>query len=187
MSRAEAEKWAENSVVRETVSHVTIPQNAKGIKQDGFDVNRVAVGRVWGNGVYVGLDDQTADFYKEMYTTKKLNPNDEEPVSLRIQLNVKNVYTVDVSSYDEYNTNRFESIVSQLPDGTQRFKEIKAEIANEGKINTKSGVEREAITRILQQNNYDALKIVDSKFRYWVGGNQMIVFDPRNVTVIDGD
>lgn len=41
------------------------------------------------------------------------------------------------------------------------------------------------MTRVLVELGYDGLEILKDRFTLAVGGNQIVVFDPRRVVVID--
>ena len=64
MSRADAELWAAQSKFKEDTYHVTPGvANERSIKANGFDLNKREYGRMWGDGVYVGMDSTTAYMY----------------------------------------------------------------------------------------------------------------------------
>jgi hypothetical protein len=55
-------------------------------------------------------------------------------------------------------------------------------MAGHGYVDNPSG---EALTRIASSTGYDAIIINDREFRPEVGGNQIVVFDPNNIKVIE--
>ena len=219
MSAAEAERWAADSVVKQVVTHVTDLPSSNGIHQNGFNIKKTVNGRVWGNGVYVGLNDETAEFYKKL----RRDYFKETPVTLNIRINVKNVLDVDVSNYDEpmpLDFAYFENVADNIPGGRQRYIEINKQIKENNKIvretidakmelfvmsrdpqerekladdldNYMSNnpfiktVEGEALARLLREHGYDALRITSSNFQEWVGGDQLVILDPQNVTVLE--
>ena len=64
MSRDEAEAWARDSVFKDTVYHGTTSQQAViGISKNGFDLSRIATGRVYGDGVYTTTSHEMASMY----------------------------------------------------------------------------------------------------------------------------
>lgn len=59
MTRVEADAWAADSTYRQTVYHATTANAEAAIRRRGFDLGRRAGGRVWGDGVYAALDQET--------------------------------------------------------------------------------------------------------------------------------
>jgi len=67
-------------------------------------------------------------------------------------------------------------------------KQIAANKSYFGKFNNDPRMDREyswAFTKTVKDYGYDSVKITDKNFRSEVGGNQWVVFDPKNVVIID--
>ena len=56
MTAAEAEQWSRNSLIRDELTHVTTEAAASSIEKGGFRLDVAEkMGRIWGNGTYLGL------------------------------------------------------------------------------------------------------------------------------------
>jgi HK97 family phage portal protein len=73
ISESEVSSYVEKSEVKEITSHVTKQSAAGDISTQGFKVipsddprSNISFGRVWGDGVYLGMDQQTQSFYEEL-------------------------------------------------------------------------------------------------------------------------
>jgi len=85
MSQAEAEVWAKDSVFKDTVYHGTYNHDiALKISEDGFNLDFVATGRHFGDGVYTAIEQETALSYAT---------NEENVLSIKI--NANNMLTVE--------------------------------------------------------------------------------------------
>ena len=66
MSRDEAESFVANSAIKQDVYHVTTSGAVESIRENGFDLDKRAFGRVWGDGVYVGQDERVSEKYEKL-------------------------------------------------------------------------------------------------------------------------
>jgi SPP1 gp7 family putative phage head morphogenesis protein len=164
MSREQAERWVSNSAYKDDVYHVTKGvANERSIAANGFDLSKRNFGRMWGDGVYVGTDDETAELYRSW-----TGPGARK---LTIKTNVENPFRFVISNPQLDDVD----IISQALNIPRR----EAQSMWESRIGSKS----EELTRLLSNAGYDALEIVES-FESAAGGNQIVIFDPRKVTVI---
>lgn len=166
MTRAEAEIWAMNSKYRSDTYHVTYPEAVDSISREGFDLSKKKWGKMFGDGVYVGTDKATAKMYTHWFSNQQ-----EKSTILTIKANVSNVLTVDMGMHD---TKRTILILAG-------YKDPRGDMAARGFDTVGS-----ALVPMLQEKGYDALFIRMKKGAdpEELGGNQLIIFNPRNVTVI---
>lgn len=82
MTRAEADSWAKDSAVKETLNHNTGAAQAEGITKEGF---QVGTGSLYGKGVYMSNKPVTA----------------YGPVNLKLRVNVQKVYDYTDSLFGE--------------------------------------------------------------------------------------
>lgn len=160
MSRADAELWAANSVYKGDTYHVTPGvANERSIKANGFDLSKKKFGRIWGDGVYVGTDQGAAKQYQR-WTGKGAR-------TLKIMTDVRNPAIFDArgGSFTQEDVLRG---VLNLDRATARRMWSKA---------------NGDLTGLLRQNGYDALEL--RNVTEAAGGNQMVVFDPKKVVVIN--
>lgn len=80
MSVDEADAWAKDSAVKDTLNHNTRAENAKGIAEDGFIVG---TGSLYGEGVYMSSNPLT----------------EYGDVNLKVRINVQKVYTFEDSTF----------------------------------------------------------------------------------------
>lgn len=161
MTKAEADEWASGSAFQnEEFAHVTKGVDTeRAIMRDGFDLGKKKFGRVWGDGVYVGLDDETAQMYRSW-----TGPGARK---MAIKVRVENPFVIQQSAKSRFTQ---EYIVSRALD----ISEARA----------RTMLQKQAITEILEGAGYDALRIEALSVEGAIGGNQMVVFNPKNVTVI---
>lgn len=213
MSREEAELWARESAIQHDVYHVTDAENVTSLKRNGFDLNRSRFGRVWGNGVYVTPDENTAAMYE--------NWAGGPARTLAIRLDVRKPLMVDVSRVREaddmhkYILKRVESrnpgiwktyvrhvedfekryweavtegqaLADQAPPSRKRkvFIDFMQQAIADGRIPTGSP-SAAALNQTLQDYGYDSLHITETPITGRVGGNQIVIFDPKQVVIID--
>lgn len=175
MSTTEAAKWSAKSAYQEPVFHVTRKTAASAIRNDGFKTEGETFGKLWGDGVYVATDDATTAIYQaeakqEMGFT---------PATLKLRLNVRKIYDYKPG----YGDSAFD-LAAKLPGGRARLDELTGEYLARSFAGTWKGDPRAAALRdMLTENGYDALKI-SAPGEIGVGGNQIIVFDPKRVTVV---
>lgn len=210
MDRATAMVWARDSVFNRPIFHITERPNVAFIKRRGFDFMSKQFGRIWGNGIY-GTDDQDA---LQFYARFLLDPvplelclNVRRVLSVDLSLIHASEQTRDVilrhlangvqrygdelrmllmrnsAIFDEANR-RFPVTTSAVPSAqlTQLWRNRAAFLNNRGFVRDPAA---EAIVVVLKQDGFEALQIVDVPFRPSVGGSQVVVFNPRQVVVID--
>jgi hypothetical protein len=219
ISRPDADAWAKSSKYRADVYHVTNSKNVKNIKDNGFkQAGGQSLGASWGNGTYLALDAETADYYQ------RLTPNAEK---LTLKVNVKNPITFDASNIsdiedgakaiaeqigqsEDYDRIRSELDIKnkkveqeatakfgrlsragqKLPGESDdefitRFEDIRQKrIAFMRENGAHEFPHSDALTQVAQAAGYDAIIIRDKEFRPEVGGNQIVVFNPKDVKVV---
>jgi hypothetical protein len=168
MARATAERWAANSAFKDDVYHITPGvANERSIKANGFNLDAQKFGRMWGDGVYVGADQNTADVYRQ-WTGRSAR-------TLAIKLNIEKPFV-----YREVYSNfkQADIVMEALGLSDSSANRVRAVALIRDNANGLSGV--------LSDLGYDALHIVpkDSNVSR-VGGNQLVIFDPKKVVVIN--
>lgn len=159
MSRADAELWAAQSAIKQDTYHVTPGVgNERAIKANGFDLSRRQFGRMWGDGVYVGMDQNTADLYVQW--------SGSSARKLTIKTNVQNPYVFTPTG--KKNFEKVDVVMEALGITKSRANKILNEVDGD-------------ISRILQNAGYDALHVNIKG----AGGNQMVIFDPKKVVVVN--
>ncbi len=150
MSQVEADAWAKDSVVKETLYHGTSSDAAQSIRSEGFDTGSLGrAGSNYGNGVYLTAKRDQADYFGAQ--------RGDGSVTLETKVNVKNPANED--DYKEAVKNYDRSVFTSSMDA---FDEARAEA--------------KAITAELQRQGFDSV----------VTSDQVVVFDPKNVTVVTG-
>lgn len=210
MSEPDAERWAADSVVTQTVQHVTYAENVDSLKQDGFDLNRSAWGRVWGDGVYVTDDKTTAEFYRT-----GMQHGGRVAVVVNLKIDVRNPLEVRIGQEGMYSLwrslppeaeQRFHALLKEARDeGDHIFKNAPYSGLRPGQLTQEKVAEREryfeeafktakfgnadpdaqALTMVVQEWGYDAIHITESVFTEEVGGQQWVIFDPQKVVILD--
>lgn len=169
MDRATAERWASNSAYKDDVYHITPGvANERSIKANGFDLSKKKFGRMWGDGVYVGADQETADLYKTWAGRSAR--------TLKIKIDVSNpfIYEPESSNFTQAN------IIQKALNITRKESLDLWGEARTGKVTR-------TLDQILSDAGYDALhvKAIPSEVGEYAGGNQLVVFDPKKVVVIN--
>lgn len=172
MSRQTAEQWVQNSSFPADTYHITSGvANERAIIRDGFDLSKEKFGRMWGDGVYVGVDEETANGYRK-WTGRSAR-------KLTIKLNVQNVYTYE-EQYDNFKQSDILMKAMGLDGNITQNKIMAVEIIRD-----------KGLSGALSDLGYDALHIiprpsgVPGAALTRVGGNQIVVFDPKKVVVIN--
>jgi hypothetical protein len=165
MTSNEADRWAADSVYPASVFHVTTVDAAAAIRQTGFDLSKRRWGRVWGIGIYAATDESTLDIYRTI----------AEPTCevLELRVNVTRILPIRIGA--ARHRTPLEYLLSRLPDGMVRFIEIRLRLTDVA----------DAIRHVVVAAGYDAIEIVEASFTPAIGGNQLVVYDPRSVVVID--
>lgn len=178
MTPAEADEWAKNSLVKDTLYFVGDRRNLPRIKDEGFDLAAVGSLRRWGDAVYLGMDTDSRDFY-----LKVKREAGKDPGVLRVRANVQRPLVIDIGKKREFPKD-IGSLIRLFPP------RIRSEL--EGQAAALGSYEA-GFTKVLQGMGYDSLLYVSSKPRKlktgglnWniAGGNQLVVFDPEQVTVV---
>lgn len=206
MTRAEADLWAGQGDLTRPLFHVTSPEGANGITANGFDLSRTKWGRVWGNGAY--MSDSAAS--EAMYSSAFTNPTKIElrvfsRKTLKAQITAAEPYEWGYGNL--WNGAARDGIPRGEIEGTYNRKlreietrndKVKADIlrANGGvrdktyydALNTDKRLVRDpaaqAITETCEEYGYDAIDLHEETHTTSVGGSQVIVFDPKRVTVV---
>lgn len=125
------------------------------IREEGFSILRgETLGRGWGEGVYIALDENTRDVYASFLPGETLS----------VRADVKNPFTPN--TLDTITGGGFQQVdavrqaLGVSPSEAQRI------------------LDRDGLAKALQSGGYDAL-IIPTPFNH-----QMIVFDPKKVRVI---
>lgn len=156
--------WSAGSAYPAAVYHATTVDAAAAIRRRGFDLNRRAGGRAWGNGVYGTPDRSILARYRRQLGT--------QGIVLELRVAVRRVLTVGLSPVSRRSP--LEQMLGQLPEGLARF--IDAGL--------KAPDRATALTSVVVGLGYDALEIVEDRFTSAVGGHQIVVYDPRRVVVV---
>jgi len=197
MSKAEAEKFIEGSKYTEDVYHVTYEQNAKAIMNEGFDLEKKGFGRVFGEGVYAGMDLETKSIYRIMAGGLKTE-------SLTLKVKVDNPLFLSGSKmYGIDKTNIYEDIVNKKHQFMKEINKNDIKLSNQADIKFPgnpsgkrqwlnengfvgySELDSKAFTMAVKDFGYDSI-IIEEKGgpTKILGGNQIITFDPKKVVVI---
>lgn len=206
MPRAEADLWARQGDLSRPLYHVTSPEGAQGITANGFDLSRTKWGRVWGNGAY--MSDTAAS--EAMYSSAFANPT---KIELRVfSRKTLKAQITSAEPYEWGYGNLWNGAARDgIPRGeiqgayTKKLREIedrnntiKDKILKDNggvrdnsyydALNTDKRLVRDpnaqALTETLQDYGYDAIDLHEEIHSSSVGGSQVIVFDPKRVTVV---
>ena len=177
MSRAEASVWSAVSVRITPYFHVTSVDAASRIRREGFQLDDPTLtlrgfGRFWGVGVYATPDPDVAARYVSF--------RGADNYVLELRVDVRRVLTVRLSR--PIVSHAMELIFDQVPNGLARYLKIGRAIKSE---RPEADIRAEALTRLLRETGYDCLEIVELGFTPTIGGLQVVVFDPRNVVIVD--
>jgi hypothetical protein len=195
MTRIEAEKFIEGSQYTKDVYHVTSLDSAKAIEKEGFDLSIKAFGRVWGDGVYVAIDKETVALYrnledfKQTTMTLKLkldNPliltGGQDEIAREFRLKIRDVADPIERKMIDKNLNLLEQVNEKFPQGSENW------MINQRKFKEENGFTWDtriaAMTQAIKEMGYDSIIIKERSLTAVVGGNQIIVFNPKKVVVI---
>lgn len=215
MTREQAEGWAQDSSFQDDVYHITPIENVASLKVEGFDLTRRNFGRVWGNGAYVTPDPETAEMYMSWggghYNVERLAAKINVQNMLAVDVS-KWTFDDDMHEFvlkrasvrhpgilDRYVDQlrlirrNNEKIVVEAKEYSESvppeqsaaaFREYIDRAAEEGRY-VEGSQRAEAFTRTLVSYGHDALYITESMLTGPVGGNQIVIFDPQKVVLID--
>jgi hypothetical protein len=207
MTRAEAERWAADSALKQPYYHMTDGVNVPSLVEQGFNLQYRSFGRVWGDGVYASNSDEALSIYTR-----------EGSEQLTLRVNAQNVYHYDVSKASiGADPMSIEAIAAQHPQGSRllniyqeledyrRQKQLELSMLPGGPSEARSALLKEArqrlnaetfgmadirskaITDWAKEQNIDAMSIENLPFNpsqlQDIGGEQLIVFDPKNVVI----
>jgi SPP1 gp7 family putative phage head morphogenesis protein len=164
MSRGDAAAWSADSQYTGDMYHVTDYRNEASIKAAGFDLTKEKFGRVWGDGVYVTPSMSVADQYVEWVEQRG------RAERLAIKIDVRNVLEVEASKVLSKEDIAIQAGVREAYREYWGYQNMKASAA---------------LTRALQEKGYDAVHIFAPQWSTRTGGDQLVIFDPENVVVID--
>lgn len=183
-TRSEVEQWASDSTLKHPVYHYARAEDAKAILRSGFIDQSDALSQ-YGKGVYLALDEKTADLYRKEGSAASV-----ERVKIEARIKVTNPFTINLPRTLLVDGER----VALEDAGLAAFRDHLIDVIGRDEIEARraAGVKREqAFTDVLRGRGYDALivKQPDVKgptdpFTRRVGGNQVIVFDASNVRPI---
>jgi hypothetical protein len=167
MTRAEAEAWCAGTSYPRPIVQVTSMVAADRIRQQGFELAFHAGGRVWGNGIYAATDRATEQHYLRLLG--------DRGTSLELRVSVRHILRARISTQDP--ARPLHQLLAHLPAGLRRFLEAMMLLRDRPA----------ALTHILTEEGYDALEIVADRFTRAIGGNQLVVFDPHSVVVVNDE
>lgn len=203
----EAELFASQGDLTRPLFHVTSPEGAEGIAKEGFDLTRRKWGRVWGDGAY--MSDSAAS--EAMYSSAFSDPTKIElrvfsRKTLKAQITANEPYEWGYGNiWNGVERDGLATKGEAQAAYNKRYKEIEARFqkrkddllrkyqgvrSNEyyaelGNLSA-GDVGSEALTTTLQEDyGYDAIDLFEETHTGSVGGSQVIVFDPKRVTVVD--
>jgi hypothetical protein len=190
MSKQEAERFVAQSVFKDTVFHTTKTSNVNSLLSSGFNLQYRDMGRLWGDGVYLSLDETTKKCYEKLFKPQG------SATTLELKVNIKKPFVLDFIQNNEPLTPL--AVVKKLPNGDERYKQIVTEFQQQSQqllieafkkyktaderelflrsVNYQRDVRPTALTKLLQEYGYDALIIKDIPEGV-AGGNQIIVFN----------
>lgn len=194
MSRANAEAWAADSVIDFDVYHVTTNQeNADSIKSrksQGFDLGRRGFGRIWGDGVYAA----TSMAHGKKWVNLMEEGTTFDPNMLKLKINIKRPLIVNLEDWDhDQRASSFFYRAEMIDKGDKGFmrlfeKHYRTSLreAVKGMLGLETDPMAVGLTKAAQEMGYDSIYIEDlDEFNLSTGGQQIVVFDPTKVVVID--
>lgn len=195
MSADEAKDWAKGSAIEEPLMHVTSKEGAEGISKEGFDLSRKQFGKVWGEGVYATGDEDTAKIYSDQMasggTVLHLHVKVQKP--LRIKLSGKDSFYDEAAAHLPGGVSGFNQEVERANSEHQDIKNEAGRLypTDAGKqmqhVIDKGGdkyAEAVALQRMAEKAGHDAFIIEEAAgATKGAGGNQVVVFNPKNVVV----
>lgn len=180
MTRQEALDWSAESALSQDFVHITSKDNVRGIEAKGFpasyidsiikgfDLSKRRFGRVWGDGVYMSDNPETQEMYREWAG--------KGAATVILRVNVKNPYVLDEKK--------------ENPSGSWEFSSNRVVRKHvEAKIGRKiTDEESNGFDTMLQLAGYDAFHLIPARGPTdgSSGGDQFIIFNPKNVVVVKG-
>lgn len=178
------DKFADQVIPSENIDifgeHVTTIENAKAIKEQGFKPNIKGFGQNYGPGVYISLDSPTTKFYSgEGLETLKTVANIKKPFEISVETPRQSDPMMFVEQHQEFINGPWKGM-GERPE-TLKIRERSYEIEaadNSGSVNGKAL----AMQEYFIQQGHDGIVIKQKYPDADVGGNQLIVFDPKKVS-----
>jgi hypothetical protein len=186
MTPAEADRWGADSVLKQTFAHSVRSRELyrmKDIEQQGFKAEHEGTHGAarWGTGVYLAFDGEKYDHTRQMYEQWM-----ESGKTFQMRVNVKRPFRMIVESnadpdpkrwlpkekHAEFDRREREAYVKQWPPGLRQPPNFR--------YNSRTGYW--VFKEMLKEFGYDSLIIVGDGIK--TGGHQLIVFDPKNVTIV---
>ncbi|MCK9596448.1 hypothetical protein M0R19_04650 [Candidatus Pacearchaeota archaeon] len=197
MTKKEAEKWSRNSIVKTDCFHVTredVDETIEDIERGGLKIKNTSkgFGSLWGRGIYLSLDKKSSDMYLNEFSKQFI-----------CKINIKNPVYITTKDIKKYNDSSMEILTEKYPKIKEEVKKLISEIKNKSylykenprgsNIFIKTMVPKDftyseykqITTKALENVGYDAIIIEDDySHSFSVGGNQVLIFDPKKVTII---
>ncbi|MDQ3653873.1 MAG: phage minor head protein [Chloroflexota bacterium] len=150
MPADEAARWAQGSSIPFTTTHVTRYRAADRITQEGFQINKQTEwGRLYGDGVYMGPDATTANFYERLYD---LDGSGHTRLNMRV--NTTKTMRVDVLG-TETKVEELQKVIGQFPGGQRAYESKVQQItARNARIVDQVDVEEAAATPVKPKNRF---------------------------------
>ena len=177
MTLKEAERWNKNSIIRETYSHVTEYSYVRLIMKDGFNISGRKFGKTWGNGVYLSNNREVLNYYKKGFYGKGKE--------IQLKINVKKLLRWDMNVDTTQGYTMKNAILRKAGVNIEDYNKLTDSLKQRLGV---SGADAEAFTRLLKAKGYDGLEIIQKagEFNINIGGSQIVIFDPKNISVLRG-
>ena len=177
MALKEAERWNKNSIIRETYSHVTEYSYVRLIMKDGFNTSGRKFGKTWGNGVYLSNNREALNYYKKGFYGKGKE--------IQLKINVKKLLRWDMNVDTTQGYTMKNAILRKAGVKIEDYNKLIDSLKQQLGV---SGADAEAFTRLLKAKGYDGLEIIQKagEFNIGIGGSQIVIFDPKNISVLRG-
>lgn len=179
--------------------HITTKAAAENIRREGFKPTGKGFGGIWGEGIYAALNSDAIRFYA-------LGISEKVEV-LDLEISIINPLEIDVSAF-EYPDEAFYPVAEKIgmkAEFSTKLAEIEAQnraidASSDIDVRQRGGryrlaeyreangfvfdPEGVAFGRVARTTGHDAIIIRDSHFRAEMGGNQIVVFNPENISII---
>lgn len=186
MTPAEADRWGADSVLTQTFAHSVRSRELyrmKDIEQKGFKAEHEGTHGAarWGSGIYLAFDGEKYDHTRPMYEEWM-----ESGKTFQTRVNVKRPYTITIGSRDEPDPkqwlpkDRHDDFDARVKAAYNRQWPIGQRQPSNFRYNTRTPYW--VFKDILKEYGYDALIIDGGGIA--TGGHQLLVFDPKNVTIV---
>lgn len=176
-TQAEADEFAKDSAIQDTIYHGTTSSASDSISQGGFDVGKSISDKLFGDGVYLTGDKEIADWYAGNAAKKS---GDATTVSMKV--NVKNPYIEDTNDFShtigKYGVNQFSFDMYTWGVENKKWSNPAGYEKKTEKISNYNKLTREFGNHLLE--THDAIVQKNSK-----GIEVMVIKDPKNIMVIN--